>query len=155
MHPYTDVGRSAPWSDTEPSLGVGPVDRRTILKGTAVVGVGALAAVFSSGRTASKPAGLATGTLVVDGEAASPDVAVVLATPGVPVDDWHVWPGETVADTNPAYDPAEPVVIVAYVGTLARKWPDWFLTPADRLFGEVCARGIKFYAFPASRLTST
>lgn len=93
------------------------------------------------------------GTTVIDTEAATPNHAIVLLEPGVPINDWVIDPGVTVADQNPAYEATDSVVIVAFEETLSRKWPEWKTAPAADLFDEVCARSIKFYAFPRARLT--
>lgn len=89
---------------------------------------------------------------VIDREVPAPETAVVLATPGAAIDDWLVYGDETVADHNPAYNPADPVVIVAFEHLLDDGWPDWRRTNPNALFDGVVDRGIKFHAFPQSRL---
>lgn len=95
---------------------------------------------------------IAPGEVVSDGEDGSPDLAVVLATPDAAIDDWVVYADETVADHNPNRDPAEPVVVVGYEHLLDAGWPEWKEAPADGLFDEAVERGVKFHAFPRSRL---
>lgn len=97
-------------------------------------------------------AGFRAGVSVVDGEDADPDPAVVLAVFDVPISDWIVYANETVAFQNPGYDPEERVVVVAYEDDLDTGWPDWDAVEPETLFDGVVDRGIKFYAFPQSRL---
>lgn len=96
--------------------------------------------------------GLRPGEYVTDATSDVPDLAVTLALPGAPIDDWLVYGEETVADHNPANDPTEPVVIVAYERLLDEGWPDWRAAPTGSLFDGTVARGVKFHAFPRSRL---
>lgn len=95
---------------------------------------------------------VAPGEVVSDGEDGSPDLAVVLATPDAAIDDWVVYADETVADHNPNRDPAEPVVVVGYEHLLDAGWPEWKEAPAGELFDGAVERGVKFHAFPRSRL---
>lgn len=95
---------------------------------------------------------LGTGEYVSDREDASPDLAVTLLTADIPIESWRVFRSETVADQNPQYDPAEPVVVVAYERLLDEGWADWRTASPGTLFDDVVARGIKFHAFPRTRL---
>lgn len=97
-------------------------------------------------------AGLRAGVPVVDGEDSDPDPAVVLLVLDVPISDWTVFGTETVADQNPTYDPEERVVVVAFEHLLDAGWPDWRTADASSRFDGVVTRGIKFHAFPQSRL---
>lgn len=125
--------------------------RREFIEGA---GLASLAAGVMVGDAAKQLLGgfepqLPLGSFVVDVEAAQPDRAVVIRTPDIPIAEWGVGNGRTVAHDNPGYDPSEPVVIVAFADHLFDGWQR--LSPAG-LFGAVCDAGIKFYAFPASRL---
>ncbi len=83
---------------------------------------------------------------------ADPQTAVVLKTPDKTISEWEVGNGYTVADNNPDYDPDEPVVVVAFKKDLNDRWPDWTDTDPDDLYPEACDNGVKWYAFPESRL---
>lgn len=129
--------------------------RREMMEMLGIAGVGAAAwagHTHAAGLTETA-ATFVPGTTVLDSEAATPDEAIVLLEPGIPIDDWMVDPGQSVADHNPAYEPTDSVVIVAFERVLSRKWPEWQSVSAVELFGGVTARSIKFYAFPSARLT--
>lgn len=81
-----------------------------------------------------------------------PDDAVVILIPDESIADWEATDGVTVAEQNPDYDDDESVIIVAFQHQLAETF-DWQDISADNLFQAVCEAGIKFYGFPASRLT--
>lgn len=95
---------------------------------------------------------LAVGEYVSDSATDDGDLAVVVATPDATVADWVVYGDETVADHNPDYDPDEPVVVVAFERLLDAGWGGWTDASSADLFDAVVERGIKFHAFPASRL---
>lgn len=105
------------------------------------------AAARSSGNDGYRPP-----VPVTDREDPDPDTAIVLAGLDVPIREWRVFGTETVADHNPTYDPEDPVVIVAYEHLLDSGWPDWRRGKPATLFDGVVDRGIKFHAFPKSRL---
>jgi len=130
-----------------------PVSRRTLLK-TGALASGALVIGDASGRAAARRGdrGVRARAPVIDGEDPDPDAAVVVDVPGVPIDDWIVYGDETVADQNPAYDPGDQVVVVVFERLLDSGWPDWRRAKPDALFDGVVARGIKFHAFPQTRL---
>lgn len=127
---------------------------------TNLVQTGALARHLESTTDGWRPFGgadppevsLAPGELVSDAVDATPDLAVVLAPMDVPIDDWVVFGEETVADHNPDRDPTDPVVIVAFVHLLEARWPEWRETDPTGLLDGVVDRGVKFHAFPRSRL---
>lgn len=89
---------------------------------------------------------------VLDRDDPDPDPAIVIAGLDVPISDWIVFEGETVADQNPSYDPEDRVVIVAFERLLDDGWPDWRRARPHDLFDGVVARGVKFHAFPETRL---
>ena len=92
------------------------------------------------------------GDYVLDSEDDDADPAVVIHALDVPIDDWTVHGEQTVADQNPTYSETEPVVIVTYEDRLEKHWESWANREPEDLFDEVTDRGIKFHAFPASRL---
>ena len=92
------------------------------------------------------------GDYVLDSEDDDADPAVVIHALDVPIDDWTVHGEQTVADQNPDYSETEPVVIVTYEDRLEKHWESWANREPEDLFDEVTDRGIKFHAFPASRL---
>ncbi|MDY6776005.1 MAG: hypothetical protein SV253_08025 [Halobacteria archaeon] len=98
---------------------------------------------------------LKPGELVVDSEGTD-DEAVVLHTPEMTVDEWEVTDSETVADHNPEYSEDENVVIAAFVEgdgvTGMEEWDGWRDTNPYSLFDGAVEKGVKFYAFPESRL---
>lgn len=93
------------------------------------------------------------GTRVVDREDDHPDVGVVLRELSVRIEDWKVYADETVADQNPERYADEPVVIVSFENILEEEWGAWEDSDPADLFEGVKERGIKFHAFPRSRLT--
>lgn len=133
------------------------VSRRTVLvtgvlsSGTVVPVTAAPSAVVGRARGGGE-GGDRTGERVVDREDPDPDAAVVIAELDVPIADWLVYGHETVADHNPRYDASEPVVVVAFEHRLESAWPDWRRGGPGSLFDGVVERGIKFHAFPRSRL---
>lgn len=135
-----------------------PVSRRDVLK-TGLLAPGPLAVGTAAGSRRSGRGGgnarFQEGNTVLDGDDPDPDPAIVVNTLEVPITDWTVFGSETVADHNPSYDPSEQVVIVAYEDRLEAGWPDWRRTRPDALFDGVVARGIKFHAFPRTRLQRT
>ncbi len=93
------------------------------------------------------------GEYVVDGDAEDdPDPAVVIAELDVPISDWTVYQDESVAAQNPTYREQESVAIVAFEHLLEEGWEDWNEANSDDLFEGVIDRGIKFHAFPRTRL---
>jgi hypothetical protein len=131
-----------------------PVSRRTLLQ-TGALASATVMPVSASGRAASKPKNkgkLGPGDAVIDREDSDPDAAVVLDLLDVPISDWNVFGNETVADQNPRYNPKKSVVIVAFESHLDAGWPDWGQAESNFLFEGVMERGIKFHAFPRTRL---
>lgn len=104
------------------------------------------------GDTVTADPDLKPGEYVSDREDPNPDLAVVLATPDIPIVDWLVYGEETVADHNPDHDLNDPVVIIAYERLLEDDWPEWHVQPVSTRFAETVDRGVKFHAFPRSRL---
>jgi hypothetical protein len=99
------------------------------------------------------------GALVVDREDNDPDPdhAVVLNTPPIRAADWTVYRLETtVAEDNPDYSADDPVVVVAFREYLEEHehLPDWDDHEGYWSMAELNEQGIRFYAFPASRLES-
>ncbi|XGI84455.1 hypothetical protein ACEU6E_04195 [Halorutilales archaeon Cl-col2-1] len=98
---------------------------------------------------------LKPGDIVIDSEGGD-DEAVVLHTPGMTVDEWEVTDSETVADHNPDYSENEDVVITAFIEgdgvTGMEAWEGWREADAYSLFDGAIEKGVKFYAFPESRL---
>lgn len=134
-----------------------PVSRRTLLQAGALASATVVPA-GASGRVAGKPGkkgGFGPGDAVIDREDPNPDGATVLAVLDVPISDWRVYGNEMVADHNPAYESDESVVIIAFDHHLHSGWPDWRRAKSGELFEGVVERGIKFYAFPRSRLDKT
>ncbi|WP_331233970.1 hypothetical protein [Natronorarus salvus] len=107
--------------------------------------------------TADGPEGrsLSRGDPVIDREDEDPSDGIVILTPEATIADWEIRVGDeqrTIAETNPEYDPREPVVLVTYEHWLGEAWPGWEAAAPHDLFDGVCDRGVKFYSFPASRL---
>ncbi len=95
------------------------------------------------------------GEPVVDREDDDPSDGIVILTPTATIADWEIRTDDgerTIAETNPEYDPEEPVVLVTYEHWLDESWPGWEASEPEALFDSVCDRGVKFYSFPASRL---
>ncbi len=130
-----------------------PVSRRSVMK-TGALASSAAVMVAATGRVAARNAnsGYRPGTPVTDREDPDPDAAIVLASLDVPVRDWMVFRGETVADHNPDYASDDRVVIVAFEHLLESGWPNWRRGKPATLFDGVVDRAIKFHAFPQSRL---
>lgn len=127
-----------------------PLSRRGLLKAGALStfgGMPGLAAAKGEGR-GPYPAPVP----VLDTEDDDPDPAFVVWSTDIPISDWTVYGDETVADHNPNYDPDEPVVIVVFEDLLEAGWQNWRRAKPFELFSGVVDRGIKFHAFPRSRL---
>jgi len=60
--------------------------------------------------------------------------------------------GKTVAELNPEYDPAAPVVEAVYADDIARKLDEW--ESVDDLKAAVSFGVVSSYSFPADRLSS-
>jgi ParB family chromosome partitioning protein len=92
------------------------------------------------------------GDIVHDREQHSPDDAVVVNTPPVPVANWDL-DGRymTVAEDNPGYPADDHVVIVVYRETLDHHRPQYAGYQPLKL-SKLHADNISFYAYPASRL---
>lgn len=150
-----------------PLPGAGALANRPLVGADGLVTEGGLAACTASFATfvpflipdgASVPfepsaAALGSGEFVSDGDDGTPDLAVVVrAFDGVPAESWTVYGDESVADQNPRYDPGETVVLVAYEGLLDAGWNGWRTADPAALLDEVVDRGVKFHAFPRSRL---
>jgi len=97
------------------------------------------------------------GTRVFDREDDDPDEAVIVHRPAEKtIADWeYEINGETytTAESNPGYDPDEPLVVLSFLDPLTEEWPDWESAPSAELFDGVRERGIDYYGFPESRLT--
>lgn len=69
------------------------------------------------------------GEYVIDADDDAPDLAVVVHRLGVSIAEIPVTGGDaerSVAADNPAYEPGEPAVVVAFVEAgLTQFWPDW------------------------------
>lgn len=131
-----------------------PVSRRTLVM-TGAFATAPMVPVGATGRAAGKPGKngrLALGDSVIDREDSNPDTGVVLALLDVPINDWNVYGNETVADQNPRYNPRKPVAIVAFESHLDSGWSNWRQADSNSLFEGVVDRGIKFHAFPRTRL---
>lgn len=131
-----------------------PIPRRSILK-TGALASGTVVLVEATGTASARPDGTdgyRPPVPVTDSEDPDPDPAIVINGLDVPIRDWIVFGNETVADQNPTYDPGDRVVIVAFERLLDSSWPDWRQVRPDTLFEGVVERGIKFHAFPETRL---
>ena len=131
-----------------------PVSRRNILK-TGALASGTAVILEATGTAAARVDGndgFRPPVPVTDGEDANPDPAIVILGLDVPISDWIAFGTESVADQNPTYDPNDRVVIVAFEHFLDEGWPDWRQAKPTSLFDGVAERGIKFHAFPKSRL---
>lgn len=92
------------------------------------------------------------GAVVVDADdgRADRDSAVVINTPPVAINEWAIRRrGEksTVAEDNPAYDPADAVIVVAFRDALEDAHPEWGPPEAIEL-----PAGCPTFAFPQRRL---
>jgi hypothetical protein len=92
------------------------------------------------------------GAIVVDADDDSTDrdEAIVVNTPPVEADEWTVRrPGQvaTVAEDNPAYDPGDAVIVVAFRDELETAHPGWEPPEAIELPADC-----RTYAFPQRRL---
>jgi hypothetical protein len=99
--------------------------------------------------------GFTPGDRVVDTEAESEQIAVVIKNVDETADEWVVYQEETVADRNYMHeyvDRNEQVVLVTYESVLDNNWEYWQAADPNDLFYGVLTRNIKFYAFPESRL---
>jgi hypothetical protein len=89
-------------------------------------------------------------------ESESPDVGRVINLPGDTATEWDAYKTEsgeqlTVHDTNPEYDPEEPVVVCLFLNQLEEHYPSWAGDePLD--LAAVTDDGITHYAFPRSRV---
>lgn len=87
-----------------------------------------------------------------------PDLAVVVHRPGVSIAESLVTGGDavrSVAADNPAYDPGEPAVVVAFVESgLTQVWPEWVDHQAEGLYAGAQTHHITLYTFPESRLST-
>jgi ParB family chromosome partitioning protein len=93
-----------------------------------------------------------SGDIVQDCEQHSPDDAIVVNTPPVPVADWGLGDRDaTVADDNPEYPADDRVVIVVYREVLDRHRPQ-YAGYRPLTLSRLHTDGVPFYAFPASRL---
>jgi len=92
------------------------------------------------------------GDIVQDREQHSPDDAVVVNTPPVPVADWDLEGRDmTVADDNPEYPADDRVVIVVYREALDQHRPQYAGYQHLKL-SRLLADAVPLYAFPATRL---
>lgn len=96
------------------------------------------------------------GEYVVDTDDDEPDLAVVVSNREEPISEVTVSDPDsdrTVAADNPAYDPSDPAVTVAFVESgLNRQWPDWTDAPPSELYEGATDHDVKLYTFPAARL---
>lgn len=90
-----------------------------------------------------------TGAIVEDREDNSEE-AIVINTPSRTAAEWNVVDDQTVADHNPGYPADDPVVVVLHRGQFEQCLPLYSggALPLSRLYEA----GIKYYAFPMSRL---
>lgn len=98
---------------------------------------------------------LGLGDRVEDREDDSPDEAIVIKLPEERADEWIVFGNETVAYQNRdlPYRDDEEVALVTFTSLLEESdWAHWMAADPEDLFYEVVSRGIKFHAFPKSRL---
>lgn len=104
-----------------------------------------------------------TGDYVTDLETLEdPDLGVIIETPDATIDQWVLEGPEddpdhpdayTVSDDNPNYDRENKVVLAAFIETgLEDRWPEWRSEYPDGLYEGVKEHGVKFYAFPETRL---
>lgn len=98
-----------------------------------------------------------SGDPVLDTEDPDPTPGFVIHTPDSAIEEWTITledEEKTVAETNPEYDPEEPVVLVGYEKLLDEYWPEWTDASVHELFDGMCENGVKFYSFPESRLSA-
>lgn len=97
------------------------------------------------------------GEYVIDRDDENPDLAVVVHTPSVSIDECTVTDSDseqqTVAADNPGYDADETAVVVAFIDSgLVAHWPEWENADPDTLYAGVRDHDVTCYTFPESRL---
>lgn len=96
------------------------------------------------------------GAYAVDTDDDDPDLAVVVLRREEPISEVTVSEADadrTIADDNPAYDPSETAITVAFVESgLNRQWPDWTDAPPAELYEGATDHDVKLYTFPEARL---
>lgn len=96
------------------------------------------------------------GQTVIDRDDDNPDEAVVVHCPETTIAEVTITGSDderTVAADNPAYDPREPAVMIAFVESgLEQDWPAWRTSNSADLYEGVQTHGVKCYTFPAARL---
>jgi hypothetical protein len=96
------------------------------------------------------------GAYVVDTDDDDPDLAVVVLRREESISEATVSGADehrTVAEDNPAYEPSETAITIAFVESgLNRQWPDWTEAPPSELYEGATDHSVKLYTFPESRL---
>lgn len=91
------------------------------------------------------------GEVVVDRDDEDPNRAVVINRPPTTAADWRVEGRGTLAEDNPQYPADDRVICVAFLDDLLAEFP--YYGGIDAISLSTCRkRGMKFYAFPNSRL---
>lgn len=91
------------------------------------------------------------GDIVVDRDSDDPNEAVVVNTPSQTAKDWRVYGRGLLYEDNPEYPANDPVIIVVYQDTLNESRPNYGGVLSLKI-SRLNRDGIKFYAFPESRL---
>lgn len=69
--------------------------------------------------------GFAIGAVVHDREDDDLNDAIVVNTPSKLSQDWHAHADKSVAEDNPEYPAAAPVIVVVFADALRAAFPDW------------------------------
>jgi len=93
---------------------------------------------------------VSVGDVVEDREGTSPDGVVVNRVPK-PVSEWYVRGQGPVSEHNPAYPADDRTIIVVYFDRLGSQYPNYTGGRAIPV-GKLNSDGVKFYAFPETRL---
>ncbi|MCD2201520.1 ParB/RepB/Spo0J family partition protein [Halobacterium sp. KA-4] len=93
------------------------------------------------------------GDIVIDRDD-PPGEAVVVNTPPQTASEWNLRSRLTLAEDNPEYPDDDNVIIVVYQDTLEDALP-YYCGANPLLLSDLHDRGVRFYAFPQSRLKKT
>jgi ParB family chromosome partitioning protein len=102
------------------------------------------------GQETAETMGLDCGDVVVDRDDPAGE-AVVVNTPPCETTGWTLRPTLTLAEDNPAYPDDDKVIVVVYRETLEETFP-YYCGARPLQLSDLNDKGIKFYAFPESRL---
>lgn len=101
-------------------------------------------------QTDSKSRSFSTGDVVIDRED-PPGEAVVVNMPPQTASEWDLRSKRTLAEDNPEYPAEDHVIIVVYRDTLDEHRP-YYSGARPLTLSNLHDDGVKFYAFPESRL---